>query len=75
LTREIRLNSDEITLGQLLKFADIISSGGEVKPFLAEHLIRVNGERENRRGRKLRAGDILQIEGYEKLILMGKEPV
>lgn len=73
--REIKLNSNEITLGQLLKYADIIGSGGEVKSFLAEQRIRVNGERENRRGRKLHAGDIVQIEGYEKLILTGKETV
>lgn len=69
MTREVRLTSGEITLGQLLKFADIVSSGGEVKSFLRNNRILVNGEEENRRGRKLREGDIIDIEGYERLIL------
>lgn len=75
MTREIKLTADEITLGQLLKYADILGSGGEMKFFLAEHTILVNGERENRRGRKLHAGDIVELEGYERLILTGKRPV
>lgn len=73
MTREIRLISDEITLGQLLKYAEILSSGGEVKSFLVEHLILVNGEQENRRGRKLHAGDVVEIEGYDRIILTSKE--
>lgn len=75
MTKAIRLTADEITLGQLLKYADILGSGGEVKFFLAEHTILINGEPENRRGRKLHAGDIVEIEGYERLILTGKESV
>lgn len=55
--RLFTLKEEYITLGQLLKAADIVSSGGEVKPFLAEGGITVNGEDENRRGRKLRPGD------------------
>lgn len=75
MTREIRLTADEITLGKLLKYADVLGSGGEVKFFLAEHTILVNGEQENRRGRKLHAGDMVEIEGYERLILTGKEQI
>ena len=50
-----------ITLGQLLKAADFISSGGEQKEFLLTHKILINGIVDNRRGRKLVAGDVIKI--------------
>ena len=60
---EISITSEFITLGQFLKFADIISSGGEAKSFLASHKVLVNGEEDNRRGRKLRDNDEVIING------------
>lgn len=57
----ISISTDYITLGQFLKFADIIESGGEAKPFLANNIVVINGEQDNRRGRKLRSGDKLII--------------
>lgn len=51
-----------ITLGQFLKYKDIIQSGGEAKEFLANRVIYVNGELENRRGKKLRKGDKVTID-------------
>ena len=60
---EIKLNKEFITLGQLLKVTDYISSGGEAKFMVNELNISVNGERENRRGRKLFSGDVVIIEG------------
>jgi len=65
---EIRIKTEYITLGQLLKFLSITSSGGETKIFLQENEILVNGELENRRGKKLRAGDSVVIEGNEYII-------
>jgi len=59
---DIVLESEEITLGQFLKFASIIDSGGMTKWFLSEHDIKVNGEPENRRGKKLHAGDRIDIK-------------
>ena len=53
----ISIKSDFITLGQFLKFADIINNGGEAKTFLENNKILVNDEEENRRGRKLRNND------------------
>lgn len=58
---EIKINDEFVTLGQLLKITDAISSGGMAKWFLHEHTVYVNGEMENRRGRKLRDGDIINI--------------
>jgi ribosome-associated protein len=60
---KIRLTHEMITLGQFLKFADIIDSGGQTKWFLEEHEIKVNGEPENRRGKKLYPGDKVEIMG------------
>lgn len=58
---EIMLETEYVTLGQFLKFTDIISSGGHAKWFLQENEVFVNGELENRRGRKLRNGDVVEI--------------
>lgn len=59
--KKIAISTPYITLGQLLKFADVISSGGEVKPFLENNKILVNHETEQRRGRKLYPGDQVKI--------------
>lgn len=65
--KKIKIKDEYITLQQLLKIADIINSGGEAKIFLANNQILLNGETENRRGKKLFVGDILEInqEKYE----------
>ena len=62
--REIGIETEYITLGQLLKMTDTISSGGMAKWFLGEHEVFVNGEAENRRGRKLRQNDLVNIPGF-----------
>ena len=65
---EIKIDSEFITLGQFLKFADIIQSGGEAKQFLASNKVIINGENDNRRGRKLRPSDVIEIKGESYLI-------
>jgi len=62
---EISIYSDYITLGQFLKLADIIQTGGEAKSFLAEHEIVIDGEVDCRRGRKLRGGEIVEVLGQK----------
>jgi S4 domain protein YaaA len=59
--REIGIETEYITLGQLLKMTDTINSGGMAKWFLSEHEVFVNGELEDRRGRKLRPEDEVKI--------------
>ena len=71
--RDIEIRGDHITLGQLLKVAGLVGSGGEVKWFLAETSIRVNGEHDNRRGRKLHPGDVVAVEGQEEIRLVSGE--
>ena len=58
----VEIDREFITLGQLLKVENIVESGGIVKMFLADYEVLVNGEQDQRRGRKLYPGDVVQIE-------------
>ena len=62
---EVPITGDMIRLGQLLKLAGIVGSGGEIKAFLSTEPITVNGEPENRRGRQLVRGDVVAVAGRE----------
>ena len=66
-TVPLRPGEDSIRLGQLLKLADLVESGAEVKDVLIAGAVRVNGEPEERRGRQLRTGDVVQVEGREEV--------
>ena len=59
--KEVKIDSEFITLGQFLKCIDLVSSGGEVREFLTDSKITVNGETENRRGKKLYRNDLICI--------------
>lgn len=61
------LHTEYITLGQLLKATDSVSSGGDVKSMLATRRIRVNGEIDDRRGKKLRPGDVVTLPNGSKI--------
>jgi ribosome-associated protein len=54
------------TLGQALKVASIVGSGGEAKVVIQAGKVFVNGEVETRRGRKLHQGDVVEV-GDERL--------
>ncbi len=58
----VSITTPYITLGQMMKFANIASSGGDIKALLSEVSITVDGESENRRGRKLYPGMVVKIE-------------
>lgn len=57
----IRLREDYIKLGQALKAAGLVESGVEAKAVILEGLVKVNGETEVRRGRKLYENDIVEL--------------
>lgn len=61
-TNKVTIVSDYITLGQLLKFVNVISYGGEAKAYLANHVAFVNEEPDQRRGRKLYPGDVVRLD-------------
>lgn len=56
-----------MTLGQTLKAADLVGSGGEAKLLIQEGAVLVNGEAETRRGRRLQGGDVVELETYDGL--------
>ncbi|HJX42144.1 MAG TPA: RNA-binding S4 domain-containing protein [Geodermatophilus sp.] len=62
-TVELRPGEDTIRLGQLLKLVDAVPTGAQVKDVLVTGAVRVNGEPEDRRGRQVRRGDVVTIEG------------
>ena len=62
MIKEFKVTSEYITLGQFLKEESIVSSGGQAKWYLRENPVLLNGIKENRRGKKLRPGDKLEIE-------------
>jgi uncharacterized protein YcbX/ribosome-associated protein YbcJ (S4-like RNA binding protein) len=64
-TIDLRPGEDSIRLGQLLKLVDAVPSGAQVKDVLLSGVVLVNGEPEERRGRQLRRGDVVSVEGGE----------
>jgi ribosome-associated protein len=64
-TIAIRPGEEIIRLGQLLKLVDAVPTGAQVKDVLVTGAVRVNGEPEERRGRQLRRGDVVSVEGME----------
>jgi ribosome-associated protein len=59
--RAIPIRGEMIRLGQLLKLADLVDSGGEARDLLEFEEVLVNGERETRRGRQLHPGDVVSL--------------
>ncbi|SFE63683.1 S4 domain-containing protein YaaA [Alteribacillus iranensis] len=69
MSRSIEIETEYITLGQMLKEAALIDSGGMAKWFLSEYKVMVNGEPEDRRGKKLYDGDEIHITEMEDFIV------
>ena len=70
---EIKIETEFIKLDALLKFANLVSSGGEAKIRIAEGevqegLVCVNGEACTMRGKKLRSGDTVELDGAKVCI-------
>lgn len=61
----IKLREDFIKLGQALKAANLVDSGVMAKDVILDGLVKVNGEVETRRGKKLVAGDVVFFNGEE----------
>ena len=62
---EIRIREEFIKLGQLLKLADLVQDGVEAKYVITDGLVKVNGEMDDRRGRKVYEGDVVSYDGKE----------
>ncbi len=60
---EIKIDTEFIKLDALLKFANLVASGGEAKIRIAEGEVQVNGDICTQRGKKLRPGDTVTLDG------------
>jgi ribosome-associated protein len=67
MAREIPIRGDTIRLGQLLKLAGLVGTGGELKALLGSMPVLVNGEPDARRGRQLHPGDTVRVADEEEL--------
>ncbi|MFC5711650.1 S4 domain-containing protein YaaA [Thalassorhabdus alkalitolerans] len=66
---QVKISTEYITLGQFLKETGVIDTGGMAKWFLSEHEIQLNGEPEQRRGKKLYDGDEIVIKGIGQFVV------
>lgn len=60
---DVPIGGDSIRLGQFLKFAGVLDTGGDVKEAIIDGYVSVNGEVDRRRGRQLQLGDVVTFEG------------
>lgn len=60
---DVPIRDASIRLGQFLKLANLVESGSDAKPVIADGLVQVNGEVETRRGRQLVLGDVVELQG------------
>ena len=65
----LRAGEDFIRLGQVLKAVGFVESGAEAKEIIQDGMVSVNGEKETRRGKKLRSGDKVSYGGNELQIV------
>lgn len=69
--QEIRIRTETIRLGQLLKLGGVVETGAGGKDLLATEAVYVNGAVETRRGRQLREGDVVEVGEWEFRISAG----
>lgn len=66
---KIKINTEIIKLDAFLKWAGIVSSGSEAKIYIQDGLVKVNNEICNQRGKKLKAGDVVNFEELDYEII------
>ena len=69
LPRDKSLEQEFIKLGQALKLAGVVEDGVEAKYAINDGLVLVNGEVENRRGRKIHPGDTISYDGKDIYVI------
>jgi ribosome-associated protein len=63
--KTLQIKQEPIELYKILKLENLVQSGGEAKYVITEGLVRVNGEVETRKRRKIMSGDVVAFEGEE----------
>jgi ribosome-associated protein len=61
---DVPIGGESIRLGQFVKFAGLLDSGGNVKEAIIDGYVTVNGDVDRRRGRQLQLGDVVGFEGH-----------
>lgn len=63
--QQVRITTEYIKLEALLKFAGVTDTGGEAKSVIQAGEVKVNGEVCEMRGKKLRPGDVVELDGVK----------
>ncbi len=66
---EVKIDTEYIKLDQFMKYAGITNTGGEAKNLIMDGIIKVNGNIEFSRGKKLKPGDMVEFEGNKYKIV------
>lgn len=72
--RIVEINVEPVELCKILKFENMVESGGEAKFVISEGLVRLNGEVETRKRKKIFAGDIIEYKGEKLKIARKSKP-
>ncbi|MDA3730942.1 S4 domain-containing protein YaaA [Niameybacter massiliensis] len=67
--KQVKITTEFIKLDQLMKYAEMVQSGGEAKMLIAQGLVLVNGEICTQRGKKIRVGDKVEFDGNDYEII------
>ncbi|MBB6218052.1 ribosome-associated protein [Anaerosolibacter carboniphilus] len=67
--KEIKIQEEYIKLDQLLKMADLVQSGGHAKLMIQDGMVKLNGIKEYQRGKKIRVGDVVEIQGNKVKVI------
>lgn len=68
MENRVRIETEFIKLEALLKYASLVGSGGEAKNLIQDGLVSVNGEVCTMRGKKIRPGDRVSLDGQEVVV-------
>ena len=68
MEKKIRITTEFIKLDALLKFAGVVETGGEAKQVIQDGTVRVNGEICTMRGKKIRPGDVAELDGVRIVV-------
>lgn len=64
---KVYIHTEFIKLQQVLKLAGLIDQGSDVKYYLSEGMVYVNGQQATERGKKIRHGDIVEVKGVGRV--------
>lgn len=70
---EVELNQEPVELYKLLKFEGLAASGGEAKALVANGHVKVNGQLETRKRKKIVSGDIIEFDNKTYTVVTGQQ--